>query len=409
MTQMQSRPPLSAQVLQKQQPGGVLAADPKTYRKLQLNYQRAKQTDHSPDLDQLADQFDYEQCRDAYWNPPEYSLLYGTPLWEQASESQRIALNQLYWVAYYSQIISAEIATIFFNQTSATGLYAHEGFRLICDTLDLETSQERTHIHAFRTVIDQVEQTLFGQRVLSYPMRSPFTETIIFADTDRFRAWWKGMQLRCFGMLSAGNVFLACQYLTVRGIRTLNGKLVQHKLSNFHHKHPQPEQSPIPAKISYYHFLDESFHFNTSTILSHDVTRSLPAPTAFERQLINMGIRGAQRDHYHVSVAVNGLFWYDPALYAAVYQVLRSPLFDLSTADAQAMMQACFTQESEGLHRSFQTHQEAIDSYKVYLEPLEFLSAANREMHLMSGNSIPRYLQTQQKALARFFASNELN
>ncbi len=36
-----------------------------------------------------------------------FSLLYGTPLWEQADSGQRVKLNQLYWVAYYSQIISA--------------------------------------------------------------------------------------------------------------------------------------------------------------------------------------------------------------------------------------------------------------------------------------------------------------
>ncbi len=382
--------------------GSAFSEDPKTYRKLQLNYQRAKQTDHSPELDVLAQKFDYEQCRDCYWNPPEFSLLYGTPLWEQSSASQRVLLNQLYWVAYYSQIISAEIATIFFNQTSATGLYAQEGFRLVCDTLDLETTQERCHINAFRTVIDEVEETLFGKRVFSYPMRSPFTETMIFADTDRLRSWWKGIQLHCFGLLSAGNSFLACQYLTVRGLRTLNGKLIQHKLSSFHQKHPQPEESPIPAQISYYHFLDESFHFNTSTIISHDVTRSLPQPTTFERHVLNLGIQGCQKDHYHVSVAVNGIFWYDPALYSAIYTVLRSPIFDLSNHEANAMMVACFTQETEGLHRSFQTHQEAIDSYKVYLEPLNFIASKNKEMQLMSSNSIAQHLKTQEKELRKF-------
>jgi hypothetical protein len=387
----------------------AFSEDPKTYRKLQLNYQRAKQTDHSPQLDALAAQFDYEQCRNSYWNPPEFSLLYGTPLWEQSNTSQRVVLNQLYWVAYYAQIISAEIATIFFNQTSSTGLYAQEGFRLVCDTLDLETAQERCHINAFQTVIDQVEQSLFGKRVFSYPMRSPFTETMIFADTNPLRSWWKGIQLQCFGLLSAGNTFLACQYLTVRGLRTLNGKLIQHKLSNFYQNHPQPAESPIPAQISYYHFLDESFHFNTSTILSHDVTRSLPSPTAFERQVLNLGIQGCQRDHYHVSVAVNGIFWYDPALYSAIYTVLRSPIFSLSPEAAKAMMLACFTQETAGLNRSFQTHQEAIDSYKVYLEPLNFIAAKNKEMELMASNSIARHLKTQQKALAQFFRSRELN
>ncbi|WP_206602580.1 P-aminobenzoate N-oxygenase AurF [Cyanobacterium aponinum] len=385
-----------------------LTPESKTYRQLQLNYKRAKQTDHSPDLDQLAANFNYEECKNCYWNPPEFSLLYGTPFWEQASESQKIILNQLYWVAYYSQIISAEIATIFFNQTSATGLYSIEGFRLICDTLDLETRQERSHISAFRRVIDEVENKLFGERIFSFPMRSPFRETMIFADTNSFKNWWKSLQLHCFGLLSAGNTFLACQYLTVRGIRTLNGKLVQHRLSNFHLQHPNQEKSPIPAQISYHHFLDESFHFNTSTILSHDVSKCLKPPTYFERYVTNLGIRGCQKDHYHVSVAINGIFWYEPALYGAILKIMRSPLFGFSMEEAKAMLKDCFTKETEGLHRSFQTHDEAISSYQLYLEPLDFISAQNKTMKIMASNSIEEYLKTQKQALAKFFRLTQL-
>ncbi len=394
--------------MQTLKPSSLLEKDSKIVQKLSLNYRRAKHTDHTPDLNKLAEQFNYESCCNSYWNPVEFSLLYGTPLWEQASESQKVLLNQLYWVAYYSQIISAEIATIFFNQTSAAGLYSLEGFRLICDTLDLETSQERCHINAFRTVIDEVEEKLFGQRVFSYSMRSLFRETMIFSDTNGFRNWWKGVQLHCFGLISAANPFLACQYLTVRGIRTLNGKLVQHKLSNFHTKYPDQEPSPIPSQISYYHFLDESFHFNTSTILSHDVTKCLKPPTTFERQIANLGIRGCQKDHYHVSVAVNGIFWYDPALYFPIYTILRSPSFGFSIEDAKQMLMACFTQETEGLHSSFKTHDEAVSSYRVYLEPLDFISTDNKEMKLMASNSIPKYLKTQKKALNRFFQQQEL-
>ncbi|AIE74822.1 MULTISPECIES: P-aminobenzoate N-oxygenase AurF [unclassified Synechocystis] len=379
-----------------------LAKDSKTRKKLELNYRRAKQMDHSPDLDQLADQFDYQQCRYQYWQAPEFSLLYGTPLWEQASPGQKLILNHLYWVAYYSQIIAAEVATIFFNQTSATGLYPLRDFRLVCDTLDLETSQERCHIHAFQTVIDQVEQSLFNGNLFGQPRRSPFRETMIFADTNWFKNWWKALQLQGFGLLSANNAFLACQYLTVRGLRTLNGKLVQHKLSNFYQQQSEPEKSPIPTQISHYHFLDESFHFNTSTILSHDVSRLLNSPTAFERKLINLGIRGCQKDHYHVSVAVNGIFWYDPALYNTIAKLLTSPLFGLSTQECQAMLWACFAQETEALHRSFQTHQEARLSYQVYLEPLPFVDRTNKSMAVMERNSVPRYLKLQSKALQRF-------
>ncbi len=379
----------------------LLTKDGKIRKKLELNYRRAKQTDHSPALDQLAEQFDYQQCRDQYWQAPEFSLLYGTPLWDQASSTQKLILNHLYWVAYYSQIIVAEVATIFFNQTSATGLYPLTDFRLVCDTLDLETSQERCHIHAFQTVIDQVEETLFGGNLFGQPRRSPFRETMIFANTNWFKNWWKGLQLQGFGLISANNAFLACQYLTVRGLRTLNGKLVQHKLSHFYQ--PQAlENNPIPTQISYYHFLDESFHFNTSTILSHDVGCLLPAPTAFERQLVNLGIRGCQKDHYHVSVAINGIFWYDPALYSTITKLLTSPLFGLSDQECEAMLWACFTQETDGLHRSFQTHQEACLSYQAYLEPLPFIDQTNKSMAVMGGNAIELYLKLQRRALQRF-------
>ncbi len=372
------------------------------YRKLQINYARNQQQDHTALMDKAAQNFHYEDCRDEYWNPEEFSLLYGTPLWAGSSRSQRVTLNQLYWVAYYSQIISAEIATIFFNQTSATGLYAHEGFRLVCDMLDLESSQERAHIHAFRTISSQVEQALFEQPIFTYPMRGPFAETMVYPDTNALKTWWKKLQLQYFGLISATNAFLACQYFTVRGVRTLNGKLVQHKLSQYCQKYPVLDAAPIPAQISYYHFLDESFHFNSSTILSHDVVNCLAPPTSFESLVANLGLQGCQRDHYHFSVAINGIFWYDPALYSKIYQVLRSPIFSMGSIDAKVMMRRCFIEESEGLHRSYQTHQEAMESYKVYVEKIGYLWKSNREMSGMAANSVSRYLATQKRALQIF-------
>ncbi|GAC1459476.1 MAG: hypothetical protein NVSMB70_04470 [Chamaesiphon sp.] len=266
----------------------------------------------------------------------------------------------------------------------------------------MESSQERTHINAFRTISKQVEQALFGQPIFTYAMRGPFTETMVYADTNTFKTWWKKIQLQYFGLISANNAFLACQYLTVRGVRTLNGKLVQHKLSQYYQKHPNPNDAPIPAKISYYHFLDESFHFNSSTIVSHDVITCLDPPTAFERLVANLGLLGCQRDHFHFSAAIKGIFWYEPALYPKIYRVLRSPIFGMSDMDAKEMMRSCFTNESEGLHSSYLTHQEALESYKVYVEKLDYLGKRNREMSLMASNSIPQYLAIQKSAFQHF-------
>ncbi|MEM1256843.1 MAG: P-aminobenzoate N-oxygenase AurF [Cyanobacteria bacterium P01_H01_bin.21] len=377
-------------------------------RRSEINFRRNQKQDHTELLDKAGQSFRYAACSDSYWNPEAFSLLYGTPLWEQASDYQRTVLNQLYWVAYYSQIISAEIATIFFNQTSAAALYAHNGFRTICDMLDLESAQERSHISAFRTVAEKTEQALMGKRLFSYPMRGPFTETMIFADTNQFKRGWKQLQLQAFGLISACNSFLACQYFTVRGLRTLNGKLVQHQLSRYYQNHSVPDNAPIPSKISFYHFMDESFHFNSSTLLSRDVIHCLPKPTRLERWIANLGIRGCQQDHQRFSVAVNGIFWHDPALYARVYELLRSHIFSMEDAEAKAMMQACFTQESDGLHRSYQTHQEAMASYQAYLDPLDYVWASNRTMTIMKKASIETYLQTQKNALAIFLENKQL-
>src|ERR1051325_7367299 len=322
-----------------------LLDDEKTLRKLDLNYRKNKSQDNTLAMHALAREFCYDACKDAYWNPPPFSLLYGTPLWEGATEAQRIKLNQIYWVAYYSQIISAEIATIFFNQTSAAGLYAMEDFRIVCDTLDLESAQERAHINVFKRIGEEFEQAVFGERVFTYAMRGPFIETMIHHNASRVKAFWRRVQMRAFTLLSSGNAFIGCQYFAVRGVRTLNGKLIQHQLSQFYSKSEDKETVAIPAKVSHCHFLDESFHFNSSAVISHEVLRSLKKPTRFESWVANRALRGSQQDHYHFSTAINGLFWYDPALYPKVYKILRSPIFAMSDAEARAMMTACFTEE----------------------------------------------------------------
>ncbi len=379
-----------------------LLDDTMTCRKLAMNKRRNEVQDHTALIDAAAQAFRYADCPNRYWNPENHSLLYGTPVWDQASDAQRRVLNHLYWVAYYAQIISAEIATIYFNQIAAAGLYTLEDFRLLCDTLDLETRQERAHINAFKTIGEQVEAELFGERLFTYPMRSVFGETMVFADANFAKTFWRKLQLQAYTLLSSNNAFLASQYLLVRGLRTLNGKLVQHQLSRFYSGHSDPDKAPLPATISHYHFMDESFHFNTSKIAAQDVPRSLEPPTGFEKWVINRGVAGCQRDHFHFSVAVNGIFWYDPALFHPIYKLFRSSVFQMEHGEAMEMLAACFTRETQGLHQSCQTHRTAIASYAAFVEPLDYLTAANREMRLMRRNAISAYLERNRRALARF-------
>jgi hypothetical protein len=313
-----------------------------------------------------------------------------------------VVLNQLYWVAYYSQIVSAEIATIFLNQAAAAGMYSLEDFRLVCDNLDMETRQERAHIHAFKTVGEAVEHALFGERIFTYPMRSLYDHTMVFADTGPARNMWRRLQIQAFGVLASSDPFLGSQYLLVRGLRTLNGKQVQHQLSRYYMEHPDPEHAPLPSAISYWHFMDESYHFNTSRIVGLEVPRSLEAPTPFQRWVVNRGVAGCQRDHFHCSVAINGIFWYDPATFPAIYRLFRSPVFGMEKGEALEMMRACFGEESEGLESAFSTHATAAESYRKFVEPATWLDPANREMAAMRANGTARWLAQNRRALARF-------
>ena len=380
----------------------TLLDDVSTCRKLSLNLRRNTEKDHTVQIDACAAAFRYEDCQDSYWNPESFSLLWGTEVWRQASAAQRVILNQLYWVAYYAQIVSAEIATILLNQIAAAGMFSLEDFRLVCDNLDVETKQERAHINAFKKVGEEVEHQLFGERLFTYPMRSLYAHTMVFADTNAARLFWRRLQLQAFMLMSTSNAFLGSQYLLIRGLRTLNGKLIQHRLGEFYRNHPDQAHAPVPSAISRYHFLDESFHFHTSQVVGLEVPRSLPQPTAFEKWLVNRGVAGCQRDHFHFSVSVNGIFWYDPASFPVIYKLFRSRVFAMDHGQAMQMLAACFTEESEGLLAAEQTHRLAADSYCAFVEGVAHLNPQTKEMRLMRSNSIERYLRHNRRAFARF-------
>jgi hypothetical protein len=383
-------------------PAPTPRANDRTLAKLRLNLARNRQFDCKDAIERDAAAFDYAACRDLWWNPEEFSLLYGTRLWREASAAQRLILNQLYWVAYYAQIISAEIATIFFNQTSAAALYGIEDFRVVCDTLDLESAQERTHIAAFQRVGAAVERELFGRRLFTYAMRGPYVETMIFHHSRRVQRFWRAMQLRAFTLLSSGNAFIGCQYFLIRGLRTLNGKLVQHRLSRFYREAPDQDATAIPARISFHHFQDESYHFNSSTIIGREALRCLAAPTAFERRVVDRMVAGCQRDHARFSTAINGIFWHDPALFPVIYRILRSRHFGLDRGGALDMMRSCFAEESDGAAEAARTHATARESYRAFVADLDHISPRNRAMAAMARYDLPRHLQENAAALRKF-------
>lgn len=379
-----------------------LQSDPRIAKQVAFNIKRAVQDDQTEEIDALAASFNYAEARNDYWNPPEFSLLWGTPLWREANEDQRRALNHIYWVAYYAQIVSAEIATIFFNQIAAAGLYgAGSDFRPLCDTLDLETRQERAHINAFRTIGDRVERDLFGKRVFTYAMRGPYAETMVFSDTNAAKAWWRSAQIRAFAVFAPQRPTLAAHYLMIRGLRTLNGKMIQERLAKHVDTYQGYENAPNPARVSKAHYTDESYHFNTSRIVSHEIPKLLPPADNLERWAINRAVDGCQKDHTPFSVAINGIFWHDPALFGACLTLFRSPLFGMDEGDARDMLKRCFTEESEGFHASAASHRTAVDNYRAYVEKTDLLAPHNRTMRRMSESNVAARLDVNRRAFAR--------
>ncbi len=379
-----------------------LLDDHLTCKKINFNLHKNKGQDNTQELTELTEKFVYKDCKDEYWNPEKFSLLYGTPLWDQSSLEQKKTLNQLYWVGYYSQIISAEIATIFLNQTAAAGLYGIEDFKEVCDTLDFESYQERAHVNSFKKISEQVEKKIFGERIFTYPMKNFATETMIFQDTNKIKEYWKKIQLHFFAYLSSSNAFIASQYLTVRGLRTLNGKIIQHQLSQYYINHKDKDNAPIPSKISYHHFLDESYHFNSSTLIGHDVVKSLNKPSAFEKHIVNLAIKGCQRDHSNISASINGIFWYEPALFSKVYKILRSQVFSMGHVEAINILESCYCKENDGVQEAFKTHKMAQDSYREYLQGLNFLTEENKNIDHMKKVSIENYLAKNKKEFKVF-------
>jgi hypothetical protein len=178
--------------------------------------------------------------------------------------------------------------------------------------------------------------------------------------------------------------------------------MVQHKLSQFHQTLEDPASAPIPAAISHFHFMDESYHFNSSCLIGTEVIDALPKPSAFESMVGNLALTGCQRDHSHFSAVVNGLFWHEPATFKAVYKVLRSSIFGMDHREAIAMMHRCFAVENAGNQASFQTMQTAIDSYQRYLEPLGYVNRDNKNLHIMRRTTMESYLTRNRSALATF-------
>lgn len=128
----------------------------------EINYRRNTESDYTEKIEELDKHFDYNSNSDYYWSEPEFSLLYGTPLYEEASPSQKRALNHLYWATQYNQTAATEANAVLYNQVTAGVFSLMGGYDTLCKELDLETAQERHHIHAFHMMGYKTKKALLG-------------------------------------------------------------------------------------------------------------------------------------------------------------------------------------------------------------------------------------------------------
>lgn len=138
-------------------------AEKKHVKITEINYRRNIESDYTEKIEALDRAFDYDSNRDYWWSEPELSLLYGTPLYNEASETQRKALNHLYWATQYNQTAATEANAVLYNQVTAGVFSAMGGYNTLCEELDLETAQERHHIHAFHSMGYKTKKALLGK------------------------------------------------------------------------------------------------------------------------------------------------------------------------------------------------------------------------------------------------------
>ena len=418
---------------------------------LEKNYQTNLSTDYTEKIKKLDQDFKYTKNSNHYWTEPEQSLLYGTPLYEVASPSQKIALNHLWWIAMYKYVAYSEMETLDYNQITADCFSMMGGrYKMIAQQLEHESEQERIHIHSFWKVNYQTIKALIGKqaftkafdhKVQKYSKASnyqyqllPLIANLMFKSKESFhsphfrklekenkfnstttqgffhgRGILPSSWVRFFAFSWGSSPFLASQYYTLRYIANMLLKNEEHRMSLYFRKViKKGEFVPAPTAISHYHFLDESFHTTTSLFLSRDLHKNFPRPKSYEKILINLAVYITQRLNLSQisGVVRNRSFGDDLSGMNEIYRILRSPLFDFSSKEALHWLKKCYCQEHEGFHQSLNSHQRLLSDARKFCNHLDYLWPVNREMRLMArGNSIDSTIQKNIKTFKLFSKS----
>ncbi|MEC4984115.1 MAG: hypothetical protein SAJ37_16475 [Oscillatoria sp. PMC 1068.18] len=400
-----------------------------TFKTLAKNHQHNLDSDYTEKIEELAKKFRYENEKSYYWSDPQFSFFYETPLYKQASESQKLALNHLFWNLLYKITADSEIELTHYNLiTAGTLLKMGSEYELIAKQLEHETEQERVHIRTFYRVNYQTQKKLFGKPKKSDFAREPLSKHTpnkllsrcidavnrkILSQQGKYKSpyflelaekniafvtptqgFFNGFQrITPLSMLQllvqswGSSPFLACNFYGIRYLANLNLKAYEHNVVRYYKKQQKREEVlPIPSAISYYHFLDEAFHTTTSLFIGRDLYRQVPSPSAYEKLIANIAFYLTQRENFsHLSTIVPNRFTSDRTLLPYAYQILQSPIFGFSREESLHWLEKCLCQEHDGLHHNLQLHHNLLNEYRHFASKLDYLWSVNREMRLMSG------------------------
>ena len=438
---------------------------PRTLKLNNTNYRHNLESDYTEKIETLAKSFDYASNSEHLWGDPELSILYGTPLYEQASASQKLALNHLYWGAQYDYIAASEASTINYNQVTA-GVFAKVGgYDSLCLTLDHESDQEKYHIHAFQTIGSKTKFALLGKQAFKL---KPNKNTTSKADKSKkitsrvgeqilnltsvssySELQYKGLRslskallnnsskyysshlldlekkgvflnasnkgyfgvanpqflLQFFAFHWGSSPFLACQHYTYRLTGNMGLKNYEYQYSRYLRElERKGEFIPVPTAVSHYHLLDEAFHTTTSQLIGRDLYKEFSKPTAYEQFIGNVVFYRMQQGFLgSLSLGMVSIFRQDAAFLSYYDKILRSPLFGMSAEESLYWLEKCLCQEHQGFDVQVKYHQKMLKNMLRLTDNLDYLWPVNREMRIMkAGGSIERAIINNVKAFHQF-------
>lgn len=428
----------------------------RTQKFLERNYKNNLESDYTEVIEELCKNFQYNKNSRHYWSEPELSLLYGTPLYEQCSEDQKLVLNHLFWTVAYRTVADSETEATRYNLVTAGSFtYSESDYQSLTDILEHETEQEYIHIKAFYKVAYQVYKNTIEKnkkqktnqdfsfllkhkkdKDFQFLANSLLKANDVYTEQKELKeAYNKNLQVEklnqnkrviCpptqgFFHTLAGNFsqsirelsslnwgsspFLGSSFYLARYMANLWLKNFEHKISKYYVKlQKQNKFIPEPTSISRYHFLDEAFHTTTSLKLGRDFYKELSNPSEYEKYFVNVYVYAIQLLNFgRISGIVPNRCVSDSNIMPMIYDLLRSQVFNMSVEETLYWMEQCFCHEHHGFETNKKYHNRLFSDLCQLTNHLDYLWLINKKMDLVkSGGSIQKAVEDNTEAFKQF-------